>query len=731
DSTSSVHLSVIKGSLYGHIIIPGHTTYHIEPARNHFKHADFHSIIYPESQMNLDPYRHKRAASGICGNEDIYRKLKDKWRPVKDVHINYEKEIPLEYNMYTKEVNMKYSRSKRQLITDKTTCFMSLRADNLLYKQMEKKHPGAAKEEILSLFASHIKALNDIYPVTSFGNYRNVRFQLQRSIIMTACDVYDSRYCSDNLDVSNFLDLTSIENHDSFCLVHTFTYRDFDGGTLGLAWVATPESRNSGVCGKFGAVRDSTNKISDRSLNTGIVTFINFKQDVPSRVSQLTFAHEVGHNFGAQHDTTSACAPYGTSESGASLGNFIMFPSATQGNLPNNAKFSSCSISSISKVLDTLEPKGKRVNCFQKSNNAFCGNSVVEFNETCDCGFIEECSDKCCNGQTDNPNKDACSLKHGVCSPSQGPCCDQNTCDFKKEGINCSVETECKSFSQSKCPEPKHKANMTLCNSFSKTCINGECIGSVCSNISWIECFVTQDTGASEDAMCYISCKQSETSECISSYNTGKVSLYPEFKKLLETIRSLKNQSTSAALGVKRPAGSPCNDFKGYCDGFSKCRKVDAEGPFKQLTDLIFSPVTLGNIRSWIEEHWWAVLLMCVGVVVFMGVFIKVFSYNTPSKDPKKKTTRLENSPHRAPAGSRPGKPKPSQDKRSTVYTTDLPMYTKPASSRGASSHPSNVYDTPDDYRGSNGYDNQAFQGPSNYRGGHQQFDRVSAPRKY
>uniref|UniRef100_A0A2C9KQ68 Uncharacterized protein n=1 Tax=Biomphalaria glabrata TaxID=6526 RepID=A0A2C9KQ68_BIOGL len=68
---------------------------------------------------------------------------------------------------------------------------------------------------------------------------------------------------------------------------------------------------------------------------------------------------------------------------------------------------------------------------------------------------------------------------------------------------------------------------------------------------------------------------------------------------------------------------------------------------------------------------------------------------------------------------------------RSTVYTTDLPMYTKPASSRGASSHPSNVYDTPDDYRGSNGYDNQAFQGPSNYRGGHQQFDRVSAPRKY
>lgn len=59
-------------------------------------------------------------------------------------------------------------------------------------------------------------------------------------------------------------------------------------------------ARNSGVCGKYGPVRDNNNGISDRSLNTGIVTLINFKQDVPPRVSQLTFAHEVGHNFGAQ-----------------------------------------------------------------------------------------------------------------------------------------------------------------------------------------------------------------------------------------------------------------------------------------------------------------------------------------------------------------------------------------------------------------------------------------------
>ena len=53
--------------------------------------------------------------------------------------------------------------------------------------------------------------------------------------------------CNPNIDVSNFLNQNSLENHDDFCLVYMFTYRDFTGGTLGLAWVGSPTSKSNSL----------------------------------------------------------------------------------------------------------------------------------------------------------------------------------------------------------------------------------------------------------------------------------------------------------------------------------------------------------------------------------------------------------------------------------------------------------------------------------------------------
>ena len=47
-------------------------------------------------------------------------------------------------------------------------------------------------------------------------------------------------------------------------------------------------------------------------------------------------------------------------------------------------------------------------------------------------------------------------------------------------------------------------------------------------------------------------------------------------------------------------SGSACDNFRGYCDTFSKCQRIDSQGPFNQLTNMIFDPVTLNKVKDWI-----------------------------------------------------------------------------------------------------------------------------------
>ena len=52
-----------------------------------------------------------------------------------------------------------------------------------------------------------------------------------------------------------------------------------------------------------GGICEIARRYSDgrtKTLNTGVVTFINYNKQVPSRVSEVTFAHELGHNFGSK-----------------------------------------------------------------------------------------------------------------------------------------------------------------------------------------------------------------------------------------------------------------------------------------------------------------------------------------------------------------------------------------------------------------------------------------------
>jgi len=55
---------------------------------------------------------------------------------------------------------------------------------------------------------------------------------------------------------------------------------------------------SGGVCEIWKEYSENGRRVY-KSLNTGIVTLVNYGSRVPPKVSTLTFAHEIGHNFGS------------------------------------------------------------------------------------------------------------------------------------------------------------------------------------------------------------------------------------------------------------------------------------------------------------------------------------------------------------------------------------------------------------------------------------------------
>lgn len=163
------------------------------------------------------------------------------------------------------------------------------------------------------------------------------------------------------------------------------------------------------------------------------------------------------------------------------------------------------------------------IRLYAASAGAFCGNKIVEAGEECDCGYDDdECVDKCCYprqvselDKIKNETAKGCTRKSGtqcryVCfslgvlisysvklhfgkkfrtqnassdsrnresheslsySPSQGPCCSSESCQFVplSKNVQCKAESDCSYNStcngrSSECPPPLPRANKTRCN---------------------------------------------------------------------------------------------------------------------------------------------------------------------------------------------------------------------------------------------------------------------------
>ncbi|XP_047429465.1 disintegrin and metalloproteinase domain-containing protein 17 [Mugil cephalus] len=482
-------------------------------------------------------------------------------------------------------------RERRQVHDhNRNTCPLLLVADHRFYK-----HMGRGEESTtLSYLIELIDRVDDIYRNTSWDEeFRGYGVQIQQIIIeksptpvapgKTHFNMRGSPVDGKDVwDVKKLLEQFSVdiaEKASNVCLAHLFTYQDFDEGTLGLAYVAPSKPDiPGGLCSK--ACPSSANEHGSIYLNTGLTSTKNYGKTILTKEADLVTTHELGHNFGAEHDPDNVpyCAP--REDQG---GKYVMYPIAVSGDHVNNKLFSSCSRRSIVKRLRSKAPS-----CFRMRNSNVCGNSGVEPGEECDPGLMNLSSDPCCTSD--------CRLRPGAqCSDRNSACC--KGCQFESKGEVCQepIDATCKGHSyctgnSSECPPPENAADKTQCLDNGE-CLNGECVP-FCQAVLNLQPCACNETNSS----CKVCCRS----------NSGVCAPYQDDGGHFVFLRK----------------GKPCT--VGFCDGAGKCMKqvqdvverlwdfidkLDINTFGKFLADNIVGSVVAFSLLFWVP---FSILVHCV-----------------------------------------------------------------------------------------------------------------------
>uniref|UniRef100_UPI00398EC0C3 disintegrin and metalloproteinase domain-containing protein 19 isoform X2 n=1 Tax=Pristiophorus japonicus TaxID=55135 RepID=UPI00398EC0C3 len=192
---------------------------------------------------------------------------------------------------------------------------------------------------------------------------------------------------------------------------------------------------------------------------------VNMDHSEPAIGAAATMAHEMGHNFGMNHDGQGCCVQAPTEQGGCIM-------AAATGH-PFPRVFSWCSQADLRNYF--RRGGGMCLYNMPDMNKLYgarrCGNGYVEGREECDCGDVQECVNPCCNANN-------CTLKAGA-ECAHGVCC--KNCKLKAAGTvcrnaagSCDLPEYCTGAS-AYCPFNVYRVDGSSCEYGRAYCYTGMC----------------------------------------------------------------------------------------------------------------------------------------------------------------------------------------------------------------------------------------------------------------
>ncbi|XP_025085798.1 ADAM 17-like protease [Pomacea canaliculata] len=196
-------------------------------------------------------------------------------------------------------------RQKRQSQFTKKLCSLRLVADYYFYSQYARFSASRA----LQAMVNSIQEANRIYQDTPWDLAEPFGWGFVIKQILVHTELSDGywggpfSYNLKEMESNPFLKLDAFSIHEDllkFCLAHLFTTTSFEKGIVGLGYMAN-DRHPGGICSSYYYQIIPRTGLTTTMTTTGL--------HLVRTHHQLVTVHELGHNWGSDHDTPGPCAP--------------------------------------------------------------------------------------------------------------------------------------------------------------------------------------------------------------------------------------------------------------------------------------------------------------------------------------------------------------------------------------------------------------------------------------